>query len=88
MIIWYYSNTVILNYRIAYIRLRYFYGMAKPGKSIKSKETKSYRIDPDLYMKAKKKCLELSIASDNAKTITVSSIIEELLREWVNKKQL
>ena len=58
--------------------------MAKVLKSEKSKIPASYKIDPDLYKKATEKCLKESLAS--GKRITLSAKVEELIREWVAKK--
>ena len=58
--------------------------MAKAAKSIKKKFSASYRIDPDLHEKCVEKCYRQSIATK--KRVTLSSVIEELLRDWEHKK--
>jgi len=58
--------------------------MAKAAKSNKKKYSASYRIDYDLYDKAVEKCHRESIATK--KRVTLSSVVEQLLRDWVGKK--
>lgn len=58
--------------------------MAKAAKSNKKKYSASYRVDYDLYEKAVEKCHRESITSK--KRVTLSSVVEQLLRDWVNKK--
>jgi hypothetical protein len=58
--------------------------MAKAAKSNKKKYSASYRVDYDLYEKAVEKCHRESIVSK--KRVTLSSVVEQLLRDWVNKK--
>jgi hypothetical protein len=58
--------------------------MAKAAKSVKKKYSASYRIDYDLYEKAIEKCHKESIATKTR--VTLSSVVEQLLRDWVNKK--
>jgi hypothetical protein len=58
--------------------------MAKAAKTVKKKYSASYRIDYDLYDKCIEKCHKESIATK--KRVTLSSVVEQLLREWVSKK--
>jgi hypothetical protein len=58
--------------------------MAKAAKSIKKKYSASYRIDHDLYEKCIEKCHRQSIATKSR--VTVSGVIEQLLRDWEHKK--
>jgi hypothetical protein len=58
--------------------------MAKAVKSKKKKYSASYRIDYDLYEKCIEKCHKESIATKTR--VTLSSVVEQLLKEWVNKK--
>ncbi|HEV2478926.1 MAG TPA: hypothetical protein VGS79_04655 [Puia sp.] len=58
--------------------------MSKAEKSIKKKYSASYRIDFDLYEKCQEKCHLLSI--DKKERITLSAVVEGLLKEWVVKK--
>jgi hypothetical protein len=58
--------------------------MAKAVKSIKSKVTTSFKIDPDLRDKANKKCHQESIETN--RRVTLSAKLEELVRIWVEKK--
>ncbi len=62
--------------------------MAKAAKSIKSKVTRSYKIDPDLYEEAVRKCMKesLALSKGKLKSIKLSSKVEELIRDWVNGK--
>jgi hypothetical protein len=57
--------------------------MTKPAKN-KTKTRVSLRIDPNLYEELKKICYRESIATK--KRITVSSKMEQLFMEWVNKE--
>jgi hypothetical protein len=58
--------------------------MANAAKSIKSKVTTSFRVDPDLLDKARRKCHQESI--DTNKKVTLTLKFEEFLRNWVEKK--
>lgn len=58
--------------------------MAKAAKSIKKKYSASYRIDYDLYEKCVEKCYRQSISTKTR--VTLSSVIEQLLRDWEHKK--
>jgi hypothetical protein len=58
--------------------------MSKPEKSVKKKYSASYRIDYDLYEKCQEKCHRESIAKKER--VTLSSVVEALLKEWVSKK--
>jgi hypothetical protein len=58
--------------------------MSKAEKSIKKKYSASYRIDYDLYEKCLEKCYRDSIVKKER--ITLSSVVEALLKEWVSKK--
>lgn len=58
--------------------------MSKAEKSIKKKYSASYRIDFDLYEKCQEKCHRESIAKKER--ITLSSVVEDLLREWASRK--
>lgn len=58
--------------------------MAKAVKSNKKKYSASYRVDFDLYDKCIEKCHRESIATK--KRVTLSSVVEQLLRDWVGKK--
>jgi hypothetical protein len=58
--------------------------MAKAAKSIKKKYSASYRIDYDLFEKCTEKCHRESIV--RKERITLSSVIEGLLKEWASKK--
>jgi hypothetical protein len=56
----------------------------KQAKPAKKRYSASYRIDPDLYEKCNDKCHRESIVQK--RRVTLSSVIEELLRDWVGKK--
>jgi hypothetical protein len=58
--------------------------MAKATKSSKKKYSASYRIDYDLYDKCIEKCHKESIATKTR--VTLSSVVEQLLRDWVGRK--
>jgi hypothetical protein len=75
---------VLHTYAITLTKLFYFYAMAKTTKSMKSKQGASFKIDPDLFDLAKKKCFDESKATGHL--VTFSSKMEELVRNWVTKK--
>ncbi len=81
------SDCVARDFRSTFTKTQYFYDMAKAAKSTKSEKKKysaSYRIDHDLYDKCMEKCYKLSY--EKKEKITLSSVVEGLLKEWVAKK--
>jgi hypothetical protein len=58
--------------------------MAKQKKSLKKKQTKTYKIDPDLYNLAMKKCMKETGQAEEK--ITLSGKINQWIYEWVHGK--
>ena len=58
---------------------------AEKDKSPKSKIATSFRCDPDIYEKAIKKCLRISLNAD--RRLTLSAKLEELLTQWVETEE-
>jgi hypothetical protein len=58
--------------------------MPKRAKSLKSKVSASFKIDPDLLEKARARCHQLSI--ELKRDISFSSKVEDLIRGWLEGK--